>query len=66
MEFGKHLQPVIIATMKRDPAKFPQNVTNQCISIFQILRRRWSTETVVYMNEPVHRSDPVRTTMVRP
>lgn len=37
----------MMATMKREPAKLPQKVTNQCINIFQTERRRWRTEIVV-------------------
>ena len=42
------VQPKIIETMKRPPARLPQNVMNQCRSIFHIDSRRWRTDTVVY------------------
>ena len=42
------VQPKIMATMNSDPARFPQNVTVQCRSIFSGERRRCRTETAVY------------------
>lgn len=43
----KHSQPKIIATMNREPAKFPKKVTTQWTSIFHQGSRRCKAATVV-------------------
>lgn len=58
--------PVMMLTMKREPARFPKNVTNQWITIFKGLMRRVTAATVVNMKEPVQRSRPVTTMMHKP
>lgn len=56
----------MIVTKKSEPARFPQKVMNQWRSILKGLIRRWIAATVVNIKDPVQRSDPVRTIMVRP
>lgn len=41
------VQPKMIATTNKDPAKLPTNVTAQWTNIFDQGKRRWSTATVV-------------------
>jgi hypothetical protein len=60
------LQPMMTRVQNREPARLPQNVRNQCSKAFCQDRRPRRTATVVYMNDAVQRSTPVRVTIVMP
>lgn len=47
-EMGLALQPKMMETMNRDPARLPQKVMNQWSSILQMGKRRCRTDTAVY------------------
>lgn len=61
-----NVQPKIIATTNNEPARFPQNVTNQCTSMRHQGSLRCNAATVVNRNELVQRSAPVRRIIDKP
>lgn len=56
----------MIATTNREPAKLPQKVINQCVSILKGLIRPRMAAIVVNMKLAVQRSDAVITMAVKP
>ena len=60
------LQPNINATMNNYPARFPNNVKNQCFNMSKKLQRPWIQANVVNIQLPVARSVPVRMIITKP
>lgn len=48
---GLSVQPKIIATTKREPARLPMKVRAQCCSILRMGKRRCSTAVPVYYSD---------------